>query len=405
MRLDQMLPHHVELAAPPALLDPRQLPAHGAVYALSDSEDRFIQLAAAENLRRAISTRLKSPEADQRGRRADLRAITRHVRYIGTYSQFETMYRFHRCARDLMPADYLDQIAFGPAWFAHVNPLDVLPRWICTSSPFAKDGPAIGPFVSRSVCTQLIELLEDLFDLCRHYDILQQTPNGQACAYFEMGKCPAPCDGSIPLDRYRQMVSDSIVFAAGDSQPFRSRVADRMREAAGQLEFERAATLKQTLERADRIGMKAYRFARPAEQFNFLIVQRAGGRSRVKPFYVRRGHISEGEVVTAKELQEAVPEWIRRASGHDLPSDDVDPTCRAEEAWLVSHFLFKQDKVPGLYLVADRLPEPVELADLIQRAFKLGRSGKTPDSDSTADPTPEDSTLPEHSREAAEESP
>lgn len=393
MRLDRMLPNHIELPAPPASIDLTRFPTHGSVYALTDASDQLIQLSASEDLRRAIGTRLCTGEEDRKRRRADLRAVTRHVRYVSTFSQFETMFVFHRWARQLMPRAYRDQIAFGPAWFAQVNPDDALPRFAATSSPFEKPGTAIGPFHGRNVCARFIELIEDLFDLCRHYDILQKTPDGQPCAYFEMGKCPAPCDGSIPLSRYRRMVSSAAAFAAGQREPFRQDLRDQMQQAAEKLEFERAAVLKQALERTDKVEAKSYRLARPAEFFSFLIVQRAGGRSRVKPFYVHRGNITPGREVTGKHLEAAARRWVRRATAETHRERPVDPVYRAEQAWLVSHFLFKQDHVPGLYLAAETLPDPPRLADLMRETFKLSGGRKSPTAHRDVDENAPDLTV------------
>ena len=53
----------------------------------------------------------------------------------------------------------------------------------------------MGRITSYNVCyTKLLR------DLCRKHDILVQAPTGQACVYHEMGRCPAPCDGSMTLE-------------------------------------------------------------------------------------------------------------------------------------------------------------------------------------------------------------
>src|SRR5205807_1860255 len=98
---------------------------------------------------------------------------------------------------------------FRPAWFVHVNPDANFPRYTKTIDLTTKTGVLIGPVEDKHAAARLIQLAEDSFDLCRYYNILVESPNARACAYKEMGKCPAPCDGSITMDQYRAMVSAS----------------------------------------------------------------------------------------------------------------------------------------------------------------------------------------------------
>ena len=83
-------------------------------------------------------------------------------------------------------------LGFRPAWFVHVNPQTDFPRYIKTTSLALSTGVRFGPIDDKHAAARLIELLEDGFDLCRFYSILVQAPAGLACAYKEMGKCPAP---------------------------------------------------------------------------------------------------------------------------------------------------------------------------------------------------------------------
>ena len=211
MDLDSLFEHRTDVCD----TDPdwvNALPGGGGVYALTDAEGRLVLLASSESVRRAVGYRL-SPPPEASKKRADLKAVVRRIYWRRTCSPFETAFEFHRVARALMPKTYLEACAFGPAWLVHVNLSDRLPQFVPVKL-LPESGNALGPFPTRAAAERFIETLQDLFDLCRYYHILQQAPHGQACAYFEMGKCPAPCDGSIPLERYREMVAEAEAFGA-----------------------------------------------------------------------------------------------------------------------------------------------------------------------------------------------
>ena len=305
-------------AASPSEQIERQLPGGGGIYLLTDADEQVIQLASAGHLRRALRTRLRpaTPSEDNQAsvvsrRRADLSQIVRRIWWRTAHSGFEITYQYWRIARSLMPRTYLEQIAFGPSWFVHVDPAARIPRFVAGKTLHAGPGVDLGPMATHQDATRFVQILQDSFDLCRYDHILEQAPHGQACAYFDMGKCPAPCNGSIRLSAYREMIAAALAFACGQRAEHYLRWERQMREAAGRRAFEQAAAAKQRLQRARAVEHRAYALTRPIEAFNYLIIQRGGGRTRVKPFFVRAGQIRPAAMVKLKDLDDAVGDWVR----------------------------------------------------------------------------------------------
>ena len=206
-----------DLPPPTAPLDQCTLPRGRGVCALLDGQGRLIVHFASENLRRALWQRLSTSDASP-GRRTNLRAVAHRLLWTPTYSAFETAWAFLESARKLNPAAYGKELSFASVWFARIDPAAPFPHWQVSKTAFSGGGVEIGPFLTRKHARQFVDLLEDLFDLCRYHDILRQTPHGQACTYKQMGKCPAPCDGTVSLDVYRSAIGASVEFALGDSE-------------------------------------------------------------------------------------------------------------------------------------------------------------------------------------------
>jgi len=365
---DSVFDNVIDLPPPGAELETSALPPGGGVYAFTDENDSVLQTIGTQNLRRSIHYRLSPPD-DAKRRRADLRAIARRVCWTPTFSVFETYLVYLDLARRLTPGRYRKELAFGPVWFARVDPNERYPRWQADTVALTTGGVDIGPFKDRGHCAAFVELLEDLFDLCRRHDILVRAPNGQPCVYFEMSKCPAPCDGSISPDAYRDAIGRSVDFATGGHELHLQGLQQQMRFAAATQAYERAAHIKDTLTRARKLLRSDGRLTPTPEQFRFLIVQRAGGSSQVKPFFVNRGAIRAGERVRLKELGEAVPAWLDEL-GQLESAPETDPVYRSECIWLVSHFLLKGDKAPGLFLPMSQLDDPSEVARQISGRFR-----------------------------------
>ncbi len=368
MTLEQLFSENLSRSTTERPFDTQQLPSHGGVYAFADASTAVVQLSSAENLRRAIDSRLYPPDDSTKRPRTDLLAITDRVWWKPTRSQFETFLEFHEIAYRLYPGRHRKMCAFGPSWFGGITLNDRFPRWLATNDPFAGESACVGPFATRRKCEEFVKQIEDLFSLCRYHNVLEQTPHGEACAYFEMQRCPAPCDGTIPFDQYRESLAGSVDFVLGAKEPLRLRLRRQMKAASDDLDFERANRAKQDLDTAEALATLLARVHRRIDDFRYLIVQRAGGRNNVKAFVVNHGDIQQTEPAKFKELEDITSQWLERA-GHDAVPARADSTFAAERIWLVSHFLQKRDRTPGLFIHHSELPDALGLADLIRRTF------------------------------------
>ena len=360
--------HHLDLPSPGEPLIRKAFPSHGGVFAFTDRDDNIVQTLSAENIRRSAEFRLQPPPESRRRGRADLRSVARRLWWIPTYSRFETMLTFLGVARRVWPRDYVQQLAFGPAWFISINLNERLPRWRVGRHAFAPHTRDVGPFDTRRKAADFVSLLEDLFDLCRDYDILEQVPDGRPCVYFEMGRCPAPCNGSISLDVYRDMLAASVRFAAGDKAQRLAQLEAEMRRAADHRAFSRAAGIKQLLARARRTLHKGRPITPTPGEFRYLIVQKGERRSLIKPYFVNAGRIESGTQVPLRKVSRYGTEWLAR---FDRPWSGacLDPVHLSENIWLVAHFLSGGDRVPGLFVPAGAALTPDKFVAAVQRRF------------------------------------
>ncbi len=369
--------HHLDIS-PDAPIDPAALPSHGGVYLISDSENQPILLASCENLRRVAVARLAPRDGDAPSKRTDLAPIARHIRWRGTFSRFETTWAHWQAARALFPKTYHKLIGIGPAWFLCVNVDDEAPRFETIKSRRRLDGRLIGPFATRRLADQWAEMLVDAFDLCRHHDILAKAPRGEACAYFEMGRCPAPCDGGSPMADYRAAVEAAVRFTLSDRAERLTQLHEQVGQASAALAFEKAASIQRTIDRVKATVNKGEnRHVSDALGHAWLILQRGSPRRRsvrgnlIRPFFVHAGVITTGEPVALDVVSTAAPDWLASLSRSPEtgPPPVDDAALRCEGLWLVAKFLFQGDKAPGLFVRADRAPSPDVLAGMITAQF------------------------------------
>lgn len=327
----------------------KQVPASGAVYLLADAEDRPVQLLCVKNLRASLKRRLGPPEPDALpSKRVDYRALVRRIHYRRVDSNFEADWLYYEAARLLFPQTYQAIVGFRAAWFVHVNPETAFPRYTRTTDLSGKTGVYLGPLEDKHSAARLTQLAEDAFDLCRYYHILLESPKGKACAYKEMGKCPAPCDGSIDLAAYRQVVSLSLRTLM-DPRPFLREQEQRMKAAAQELKFESAAKIKQHIDQLSQLGHGAFRHVRTLDDFRFLSLQHGRSVGTVKVFVITPGSIDHvasliGEPASASSLLRLVFEIGGRLTPIPLNSNQT------ERIGVVSHHLFAARSRHGVFM-------------------------------------------------------
>src|SRR5580704_1946510 len=243
---------------PAADLEPflKQAPAKWAVYLFADANDQPVQLLCVKNLRYSLKRRLGieklAEETAPLSKKVDYREIVRKIYWRRVDSAFEADWVYHDIARRVFPQTYQGMVGFRPAWFIHVDPDAQFPRYTKTIRPGEKPGRYFGPIEDKHAAARLMELIEDAFDLCRYFNILVESPNGRACAYKEMGKCPAPCDGSISMEQYRRMIEWSAATLADASEMIHQQ-KERMKQAAAELRFETAAKIKAFIEQLSKL--------------------------------------------------------------------------------------------------------------------------------------------------------
>lgn len=110
---------------------------------------------------------------------------------------------------------------------------------------FLGDGKIYGPFTSGSSKLLSIGSLRKAFKI----RICKRLPK-KACLEYHLGNCEAPCEFKEAQIRYAKHVSDlESILKGRDLHAFTKKLESEMRQAAEQLQFERAQEIKGTLQR------------------------------------------------------------------------------------------------------------------------------------------------------------
>ncbi|MFA6133535.1 MAG: hypothetical protein WC869_05915 [Phycisphaerae bacterium] len=362
-----------ELAVAPPM-DEEQLalvPARRGVFLLLAEGGEPLILTTAADIRSRLRSRLTAPDPGQgRKKTADLRAITARILWKLTDSHFETDWRYLELARTIWPSAFARLIPWKGGWFVHVDPSARFPHFEKTNDASTAGGRCVGPFPSGRAAQRFIDSLADAFDLCRDSRCLARAPHGQPCPYLQMGKCLGACNGTISMEEYRAVIAAAADFAAGRREAFREQLTSRMKGAAGELAFEKAAALKARIGRLSEFDAQAYEQAAPLEDFRFVCIQRGPSRKAAKAFWVSGGGIVEAGTVGFPLVGQPLQELLDRMK--QLACSALGPP--KAERWTVSlaaSYLFSSPQRRGLLLRWRADMDVAELAGAIEKSADM----------------------------------
>lgn len=249
------------------------LPAGTGVCLFSGGGDEPILLLRAANLRRLVRGRLAEGESAGPDRRTRLRPIVRRVWFRRTYSAFEAQLAFFNIAGAVYGANYKQLFGKVDTWFVHIDFGDDYPFFARTNKLDLGRGWHWGPFGSKRAAARCIEILQNVFDLCRYPDVLARAPDARPCAYAQMNRCAAVCNGTISGEHYRQIVERAVAFM---NRPFAQSLAameEQMKTCAADLNFEEADRRKRQIAEVGELTGVAYRWVRAMAEFAVLSFQ------------------------------------------------------------------------------------------------------------------------------------
>ena len=183
-------------------------------------------------------------------------------------------------------------------------------------------GDYYGPFASAGSVNTTINALQKLF-LVRSCTDGFFSRRDRPCLLYQIKRCSAPCVGRIDEAGYAELVQEAKDFLGGRSGNVQRKIEAQMAQAAANLDFERAAMLRDRLRAATAIqGSQAINAAGIASADIFALASK-GGQIGIQAFFVRGGQnwghraffpshtegLSEEEVLTSflAQFYEEVP--------------------------------------------------------------------------------------------------
>ena len=286
-------------------------------YQFKDAQGRVIYVGKASSLRQRLSNYFQHPR-NLHARTAQMVATAATVEWIEVRNEVEALMLEYSLIKQHRPRFNIRLRDDKSYPFLAVTVDEEFPRAMVMRGRKRKGTRYFGPYAHAYAIRDTLDLLLRSFPIrtCSPGKFNQHHRLGRPCLLFHIEKCSGPCVGEIEEMPYRQLVVELCDFLAGDTDEIIGRLNEAMRAAASELEYERAARIRDRLAAVQRAVEKQQMVADRNEDLDVIGIAEDDLEAAVQVFYVRRGRVvgrkgfvvDKVEDLAAGELSERILE-------------------------------------------------------------------------------------------------
>ena len=271
---------------------PGEIPTSPGVYRFLDMEGRVIYVGKAKNLRARLSSYFQDQAAlHPRTQKMVTTACAVEWTVVGT--EVESLALEYSWIKEFNPrfnVMYRDDKSYP---YLAVTMQEAYPRAQVVRGARRTGTRYFGPFVQAWSIRETLDQLLRVFPVrsCSAGVFKRARASGRPCLLGYIDKCSAPCVGRISELDHRELAEDFCSFMAGRTGPYLRELEDRMRLAAGNLEFEKAARLRDDAEALRKVIERNAVVLPDATDADVFGLVRDELTAAVQVFHVRGGRV------------------------------------------------------------------------------------------------------------------
>ncbi|PTT69516.1 excinuclease ABC subunit UvrC [Arthrobacter sp. HMWF013] len=232
--------------ADPATYRPQtgEIPTNPGVYRFRDPHGRVIYVGKAKSLRSRLNSYFANPLGLLPKTYAMVHAAS-SVEWTVVGSELESLQLEYTWIKEFKPrfnVVFRDDKTYP---YLALTMSEKLPRVQVMRGDRRKGTRYFGPYTAGAIRETMDTLLR-VFPVrsCSAGVLKRAQASGRPCLLGYIDKCAAPCVGRVTPEEHRVLAEDFCAFMGGDSKRFISKLEKQMAEAVAELDYERAARLR-----------------------------------------------------------------------------------------------------------------------------------------------------------------
>ena len=275
-------------------LDPEtlrlNLPESPGVYLFKDNSDKIIYIGKAKNLKKRVLSYFKSSGELSHKTQLMMRRA-QGLDYILTATENEAFILEDSLVKKHMPRYNIilrDDKRF-PCLRLDMD--DPYPRLNIVRKIKRDNALYFGPYSSANAVRSTLKLINRIFHLrkCKRSALPKRS---RPCLNYQLDRCFGPCAHDVNHGSYREVVDQVRMFLEGRNQELVRRLKKNMESAADQLDFERAARIRDQIRAVERVLEHQDVVSPKMQDLDVIGLAQKDGIHQLVILFIRRGVLS-----------------------------------------------------------------------------------------------------------------
>ncbi|MFZ3556749.1 MULTISPECIES: excinuclease ABC subunit UvrC [unclassified Streptomyces] len=327
---------------------PGQIPDSPGVYRFRDEHRRVIYVGKAKSLRQRLASYFQDL-ANLHPRTRTMVTTAASVEWTVVSTEVEALQLEYSWIKEYDPrfnVKYRDDKSYP---YLAVTMNEDFPRVQVMRGQKKKGVRYFGPYGHAWAIRDTVDLLLRVFPVrtCSKGVFKNAERTGRPCLLGYIGKCSAPCVGRVTPEEHRELAEEFCDFMAGRTGTYIRRLEKDMAAAADEMEYERAARLRDDIEALKKAMEKSAVVLTDATDADLVALAEDELEAAVQIFHVRGGRVrgqrgwvtDKVEAVTSGDLVEhALQQLYGEETGDAVPKEVLVPALpeplEPVQAWL-----------------------------------------------------------------------
>ncbi|MYX43869.1 excinuclease ABC subunit UvrC [Streptomyces sp. SID89] len=314
---------------------PGDIPDSPGVYRFRDEHRRVIYVGKAKSLRQRLANYFQDL-AGLHPRTRTMVTTAASVEWTVVSTEVEALQLEYSWIKEYDPrfnVKYRDDKSYP---YLAVTMNEQFPRVQVMRGHKKKGVRYFGPYGHAWAIRDTVDLLLRVFPVrtCSAGVFKNAARTGRPCLLGYIGKCSAPCVGRISAEDHRELAEEFCDFMAGRTGAYLRRLEERMTQAAEEMEYERAARLRDDIGALKKAMEKNAVVLADATDADLIAVAEDELEAAVQIFHVRGGRVrgqrgwvtdKVEEVTTGALVEHALQQLYGEESGDAVPKEVLVP--------------------------------------------------------------------------------
>ncbi|MFG1339694.1 excinuclease ABC subunit UvrC [Xanthobacter autotrophicus] len=264
----------------------KHAPAGPGVYRMIAADSSVLYVGKAKSIRKRVLSYTRP--VGHTNRIARMIAATASMEFVSTRTESEALLLEANLVKQLKPRFNVllrDDKSFP---YILITADHVAPQITKHRGARNRPGDYYGPFASVWAVDRTINALERAFLLRSCSDSYYENRT-RPCLLHQIKRCAGPCTGEVSHTDYAELVREARAFLSGRSRAIKEELALEMEAASQELEFERAARLRDRLAALSAVQGSQGINPRGVEEADVFACHQQGGATCVEVFFFRTG--------------------------------------------------------------------------------------------------------------------